>query len=121
MKDKKIILYVMAGSAIGLVNGFLGGGGGVFCFATLCALYKLDTKSAHATSLYVILPVCLISAIVYLFSGYVDFLLTLIATTGICIGAFIGAKLLNKLSNFALNLIYAIILLLSALQMFVAS
>lgn len=74
----RILLIVLSGCGIGFINGFLGGGGGVLVVAVFLALYALPQKNAHATALLVILPISLISALVYLLNGSVDWEYTLL-------------------------------------------
>ena len=68
-KNKWIILIFSA--LAGFVNGFLGGGGGVIIVALLLAVLKLHQKHAQATALLVVLPLTVVSAIVYLIKGNV--------------------------------------------------
>ena len=82
----RILLIVLSGCGIGFINGFLGGGGGVLVVAVFLALYALPQKNAHATALLVILPISLISALVYLLNGSVDWEYTLFATIGVVAG-----------------------------------
>ena len=58
--------YVLSGLAIGVINGFFGGGGGMVCVPILENALKLDNKRSHATALAVMFPFCIASGIVYL-------------------------------------------------------
>ena len=55
--------------AVGAVSGFFGGGGGMLC-VPLLEYSGLDVKRAHATALVVILPICIVSSVVYIIGGY---------------------------------------------------
>ena len=110
----RILLIVLSGCGIGFINGFLGGGGGVLVVAVFLALYALPQKNAHATALLVILPISLISALVYLLNGSVDWEYTLFATIGVAA----GALLLNRLSGNVVKLIFSLLLLASGVRMF---
>ena len=112
----RILLIVLSGCGIGFINGFLGGGGGVLVVAVFLALYALPQKNAHATALLVILPISLISALVYLLNGSVDWEYTLFATIGV--GGAAGALLLNRLSGNVVKLIFSLLLLASGVRMF---
>lgn len=114
----RILLIVLCGCGIGFVNGFLGGGGGVLVVAVFLALYALPQKNAHATALLVILPISVISAVVYLINGSVMWEYTLFATVGVVGGGVVGAVLLNKLNGNVVKLIFSVLLLASGVRMF---
>ena len=111
-------LVVLFGAAAGFLNGFLGGGGGIVVVIVMSSLFFLPQKNAHATALLVILPVCVVSAVVYLIQGSVEWLPALYATAGVCAGGAAGANLLKKLSNNAVKLAFGVILVLAGIRMF---
>lgn len=120
LNEKKTdLLLVISGVFIGFINGFLGGGGGTLVVIVLLALLQLSQKQAHATAILVILPVSVLSAVVYFFNGSVDWLPTLYATIGVVGGGICGALLLNKLKGNVIKIIFAIIMLIAAVRMFV--
>ena len=53
--DKNKWKLLLTGGAVGLVNGFLGGGGGVFAVVAMTMFLGLPQKNAHATALLVIM------------------------------------------------------------------
>ena len=56
----------IAGSAGGLVNGLFGGGGGMVLLPLLTKWSALEARSAFATCVAVIFPMCCVSTVVYL-------------------------------------------------------
>ena len=52
--------YALAGGLAGLTNGLFGGGGGSVFVPLLTGYCKLDQRRAFATSVAVILPLCLL-------------------------------------------------------------
>ena len=74
MSEKRLgpLRPALAGAAAGLVNGFFGGGGGMVLVPLLAGWCGLDQRKAFATSVAVILPLCILSAAVYLFRGGVE-------------------------------------------------
>ncbi len=114
----KKILFVIFGVIIGFVNGFLGSGGGTIAVTALLTVGGLNQKNAQATALLVILPVSVVSAVVYLVNGAVDIEKTVFSTIGIVVGGGLGAVLLNKLQSNAVKLIFALILLAAGVKMF---
>lgn len=115
----KFILLIFA-SAAGFINGFLGGGGGVVVVALLLSVLKLHQKNAQATALVVILPLTLVSAIVYLLRGAVDWIPTLWVTLGVVVGGIVGALLLSKLKGNVVKIIFAVILIAGGMKLLIA-
>lgn len=106
----KNTLALGGGIAVGFVSGFFGGGGGMLCVPLLRAR-GLDAKSAHATALFVILPICIISAAIYIAHGYFDINSVLCACIGVALGGFAGAAALDKLNNAAVTIIFAFLMI----------
>lgn len=115
---KNKLILVIFSAAAGFVNGFLGGGGGVIIVTLLLAVVKLNQKYSQATALLVILPLTVVSAIVYLVRGSVDWTPTLWATLGVVVGGIVGALLLSKLKSNAAKLIFALVLIAGGIKMF---
>lgn len=113
----KIILIIFSAFS-GFVNGFLGGGGGVIVVALLLSVVKLNQKYAQATALLVILPLTVVSAIVYLIKGSVDWTPTLWVTLGVVVGGILGALLLSKLKSNVAKIIFAVVLIAGGVKMF---
>ena len=65
-----------------------------------------DDKHSHATAIAVILPLCLVSTIVYALRG--SFELAIVAPTviGVALGGIAGALLLKKLSNDVISFLF---------------
>lgn len=114
---KKLFLVVF-GVAIGFVNGFLGSGGGTLAVTALLTVGGLDQKRAQATALLIILPISVVSAVVYFLNGSVDIEKTVFSTVGIVAGGALGAVLLNKLQGNVVKLIFVLILIAAGVKMF---
>ena len=91
MKGKKGIC-LLSGAAAGLVNGFFGGGGGAILVPLLTRLCRLEARQAFATSLAVILPLCVLSAGLYLLRGSLDLSLALPYLIGGGLGGWLGGR-----------------------------
>lgn len=103
--------FVYIGSAlVGAISGFFGGGGGMLC-VPLLSTSGLDTKRAHATALLVILPICILSASIYIANGYFDANAVLCAIIGVSLGGAAGAMLLDKLNGTVLSFIFAALMI----------
>jgi uncharacterized membrane protein YfcA len=114
-KNKWIL--VLLGALSGFINGFLGGGGGVLVVSVLLTVLALPQKNAQATALLVILPLTVVSAIVYLLKGVVNWQPTLWATVGVVAGGVVGALLLSRLKIDVIKIIFAVVLILGGIKM----
>ena len=83
----------------------------------LIFLLNLPEKKAHASAIFVILPLCVVSSIVYIIKGSIDWLQLLYSTIGFVVGGVIGALLLKKLDNKVLRIIFAIIMVGAGVKM----
>lgn len=115
MKSKSTL--VIMGFIAGIVNGLCGSGGGTILVPSLVFLSKIKDHNAHATAIAVILPLTIISAFIYAKSGIIDISITLKVTAGTIIGAYIGSKLLNKLSINVLRKLFGIFMIIAAIRM----
>ena len=116
-KIKSKLKYIISGLAIGVVNGFFGGGGGMVCVPILENALKLENKKSHATALAVMLPLSLASGIVYLIRVKLDWYLFGFVGLGFVVGGAIGAFLLKKLNNVVVRLIFVLAVLAAGLKM----
>ena len=84
--------YLLSGGLAGLVNGFFGGGGGSIFVPLLTCLCHLEEKKAFATSVAVILPLCVLSALLYFLRGSLDLSLALPYLLGGALGGWLGGR-----------------------------
>lgn len=110
-------LLCVAGLGIGFINGFFGGGGGMLCVPVLAGIAGLSTKQSHATALAVMLPLTVVSAIVYLVSGKVDVNVLFPVGGGFIAGGAIGALLLNKLKSDVISVAFACVMIFAGVRM----
>ena len=116
-KSKKQIIVALCGMVTGFINGFLGGGGGMLCVPIFEKVLKLENKEAHATTLCVILPLCVVSSFVYIYNNSLDFVELILVTGGAVLGGILGAFLLKKLNSKWVRVIFAIIMLVAGIKM----
>lgn len=113
---KEKVFMALTGALTGLANGFFGGGGGMIVVPLMSFLLKMKTKQSHATALAVILPITVISALIYFMSGNFDFAVGIPTGIGVVGGGIIGAWLLGKLSAKWLTKIFAIVMLIAGVK-----
>ena len=111
------IAVILAGLAIGVVTGLFGAGGGMLTVPALTFIAKLDEKHSHATAIAIILPLCLISSIVYALGATFENGVVLPTVLGVTIGGVIGALLLKKMSNGAISFLFYALMLFAGLKM----
>lgn len=119
MKKIKKWQIILFGAMIGIINGFFGGGGGMVVVPLLTKLFGLEQKKAQATAIFVILPISLVSTIVYLCHKSVAFMSGWPVILGIVVGGIIGATLLNKLNNRVVKYIFILFMLLGGVGMLI--
>ena len=113
---KEFSVYFV-GLAAGIINGLLGGGGGMIVVPGLALTLGLTAKKSHATALAVILPASVISACILLFTFKNDWVLLSATTLGVSAGGVVGALLLKKLNNPAITKIFAVLMLLAGVKL----
>lgn len=119
-RKKRRAALAVAGIFIGAVNGIFGAGGGMLAVPALTFIAALNDKSAHATAIAVILPLCAISSLMYGLESSFDWGIVLPTCLGVIAGGILGAQLLKKLASDALSFIFYAFMLLAGLKMIFA-
>ncbi len=119
MNKKQRFLTVLFGAVTGFINGFFGGGGGMIVVPVMTVLMKVEQKVAHATALAVILPISIISTIIYFFGGAVELeiLPAITISLGVIVGGVLGALILKKIDNKLLVKGFAVVMLIAGIKM----
>lgn len=118
MKIKKNLKSITFGISVGLVNGIFGAGGGMLAVPIL-KKKGLNQKQSHANAIAVILPITIVSAVLYLVKGSVTLKESFAYIPTGLVGSLAATFLLQKFSNaflqkaFAAFMIYAGIRLLT--------
>jgi hypothetical protein len=112
--------FIPIGLIVGFANGLFGAGGGSLLVPALQKFAKLETKKSHATTLAVILPLSVISAGIYIWGIEIDWKIVLLVSAGGVCGGVIGAKILNKLAAWWLNILFGLFLAAGAIRMLFA-
>lgn len=107
---------ILCGGAVGLVNGLFGGGGGMIAVPMLQGT-GLEEKNAHATAILLILPVSLLSFVLYAWKGLYDFSVLIPTAIGVTAGGLLGAWLLGRLPVKTVNIIFAFLQAAAGLSM----
>ena len=112
-----IAKLVAVGLVAGFVNGFFGAGGGLLLVPMIGYVGDKNSKVAHATTLACVLVMCVASSFFYIVKKQVDFKLWTVCVIGSLIGGFLGTKLLKKLKNNVIDLVFSLVLILAGVCM----
>ena len=90
MKKRKYIGKILAGIGAGMINGLFGAGGGMVLVPLLSLLTDLKEEEIFASSLAIILPICLVSLSVTAWSGTVAWQQALPYLAGSAVGGLVA-------------------------------
>ena len=94
-------------------------GGGMIIVPSFTRLFKMNETEARATSVFVILPMVITSGLFYYINNYIDWNIAIKCAFGGIIGGYIGAKLLKKLSDTILKIIFILFLIYVSFKMII--
>lgn len=103
----------LIGIIAGMISGLFSAGGGLVLVPVLLYVCQLSEQKARATSLFCILPMVIVTAIVYSRNNFINWEIGIKCAIGGMIGGIVGGKLLNKIPtkylkiSFILFLFYA--------------
>ena len=101
---KKITIGILAG----IICGLFGTGGGLILVPSFIYILKIDPKKARATSLCCMLTMVIVSGIFYYKNNYIDWKSGLLCAIGGILGGYLGAKVLKKVPDYLLKIVFTI-------------
>jgi uncharacterized membrane protein YfcA len=115
-------MQVALAIAVGLVGGALGGliglGGGFIMVPLLIYLFGMSQHDAQGTSLAVLLPpVGVLTVLQYWRASHVDLPVALWAALGFLVGGYLGGTLAQLIGGATLRRIFAVFLILAAVDL----
>ena len=116
-KTKNNFLTVSGGALTGLINGLLGAGGGMLAVPFL-EISGIGKKQAHASAVAVIMPLSLLSAVLYLLNGSVTAGEAVKYVPWGLIGAAAGTYLLKKLPDKWIRRLFALFMIWAGVRIF---
>jgi hypothetical protein len=105
--DPKLIAIGLGG---GLLSGLLGVGGGIVMVPLLVLWAGFAQRDAHATSLGAIIPISIAGIATYGVAGEVRYGTALALAAGSVLGAPIGARLLSRMDERLLKIVFGVFL-----------
>jgi hypothetical protein len=110
---------IAIGLVAGLISGSFGVGGGIIIVPGLVLFLHFTQRLSHGTSLLAIMPIAAAGVIGFAFHGSIKLTYALFLGLGSILGAIVGTKLLKSVSNIWLARIFSVILLGTAIRLFV--
>jgi hypothetical protein len=114
---KNIIGGFLMMNVAGVISGLLGIGSGALKVIAMDNIMRVPFKVSTTTSNFMIGVTAAASAGIYLKRGYIDPGLSMPVVIGVLIGAFIGSKILFSAKTQSLKILFAIVILLLAVEM----
>ncbi len=111
-----IVKKIFSGFLIGTINILLGAGGGMLTVP----LYKkmnMTQKQAQTNAVATILPITIVSAVIYLMNGDVKLSDAYIYFIPGLLGSIIGTFLIKKISNNILNIVFSLFMIWAGLRL----
>jgi hypothetical protein len=117
---KKKLQLILIGFLTGILNGLFGAGGGTLIVPFFVFILGIEDHKAHATAISIILPLTILSSIIYIKENLINLPLTLNIALGSTVGGYIGAKILYKIPIKILRKIFGIIMIIAAVRIFIS-
>lgn len=114
--NKDYLKSAFGGIIIGTINGMLGSGGGMIAVPVLRKL-GFSQADAQANAIGVILPISVISAVLYILRGSVAVKDALIYIPGGIVGTLIGTFLLSKIPAKWLKKVFAVFMVWAGVRL----
>ena len=116
-------IFVVLGVFAGLMGGALGLGGGTIIVPTLVLICSFGQKSAQGTALAVMVPMALVGALRYWRNPAIEMNAqpVVLIMCGALVGVLFGTELASRLPAHVLRKIFAAVLVLVAVRMFITS
>ena len=115
-KPRYGVKCAIAGALAGMINGFFGGGGGMVLVPLLVGWIGLKQRTAFATSVAIIFPLCVASSIIYLIRTPFTIGDALPYLLGGLAGGFLGGLWFHKIPTQWLRWIFGLLLLYGGIK-----
>ena len=112
-----ILKKAIIGISAGFITGFFSAGGGMIVLPAILYFMKMDEKRARATTIFIILPMVLTTAFFYYKSNFFNVSMGIKCAIGGIIGGFLGTKILKKVSDKFLKIVFIIFLMYASYNM----
>jgi len=116
-------VFILFGIGAGVLSGALGLGSGIILVPTLVLVCSFGQKSAQGTALAVMVPMTLLGALRYWKNPEIELNAVIIALIvfGALAGVLVGTELAGRLPGHVLRKVFAAVLVIAAVRMFMTS
>lgn len=116
-------IFIVLGIFAGVISGALGLGSGVILIPTLVIICDFGQKSAQGTALAVMVPMALVGALRYWKNPEIEMNILPVGLIicGAVAGTLVGTELASRLPGHILRKVFAAVMLIAAIRMFVTS
>lgn len=113
-------IFIVLGICAGVISGALGLGSGSIVVPTLVIFCSFGQKSAQGTALAVMVPMAMLGALLYWRNPGIEMKILPVSLIicGALIGVLFGAELASRLPNNVLRKVFAVVLIVVAIKMF---
>ena len=119
-RQAPVLALLGIGLAGGVVSGLIGVGGGIILIPLMVGLLGMSQHRAHGTSLAIIVPTALAATVRYASANPIDWsVAAALAATSVVFAA-VGARLTAYINEKLLRRLFALVLLVAALRIFVS-
>ena len=115
---QRVLLHILIGLGAGFLSGMFGVGGGVVLVPALVLLLGYGQRLAAGTSLAAIVPTATVGVISYAMAGDVQWVAAVLLAAGAVAGAQIGTWLLPRVPVRALQLGFAVFMIVVVVALF---
>ena len=105
------MVKIITGLLAGLICGLFGTGGGMILVPSFVYILKINPKKARGTSLCCMLVMVITSSFFYYRNNYINWNTGLLCAIGGIVGGFLGAKILKKVPDYILKIVFICFLL----------
>lgn len=119
---KEAFGLALGGLASGFANGMLGAGGGIIIVYLLNSLLKTqikDSRDIFANALCVMLPISVVSSLIYAFRGNIDTAGFALFTVPAILGGIIGGFILGRINAGSLKKLFAYLVVWSGIMLMI--
>jgi uncharacterized membrane protein YfcA len=114
----QVVLAIVVGLVGGALGGLIGLGGGFIMVPLFIYLFHMGQHDAQGTSLAVLLPpVGILSVLQYWRAGHVQIVVALWAALGFLLGGYVGGAVAQLIDGPSLRRIFAVFLIIAALDL----
>lgn len=101
-----MIRKITIGLLAGIICGLFGTGGGMILVPFFVYILKIEPKKARGTSLCCMLAMVIASSIFYYKNNYINWNAGILCAIGGIAGGYFGAKLLKKIPDYILKIVF---------------